>query len=311
MSERYVDELGRALRERGAPRGLRTRFVSEARDHLLEAEAERRPLEFGDAGALAQQVVDELAGSGAKRAALLSAAALAPAAGLYAVLLLLGSAAGSPDIFSGRTDAVALPAALALIVAPQVSLAAGALALLRVLRRRGRVVLPQTEVSVLVRRVSTALVFGAATVASLTLYAYEFDASLAWCWRDIAYAAPAALALPLAVAAISVRRTARLRTAAPGEAGDVFADLPEATLVVDSPWRLCLVFAGTVAAVVFVAGALAGAADEGVRNAVAEFVAVVVAFAALGRFLGCAADDVRPPGQPSRSGSAGWPSRPM
>jgi hypothetical protein len=287
MSERYVDELDRALRERGAPRGLRTRFVSEARDHLLEAKAEQRPLEFGDPDALAQQVVDELAGSGAKRAAVLSAAAVAPAAGLYAVLLLLlGSAAGSPDIFSGRTDAVALLAALALIVAPQVSLAAGALALLRVLRRRGRVVLPQAEVRVLVRRASTALAFGAATLASLTLYAYEYDASLAWWWRDIAYAAPAALAVPLAVTAISVRRTARLRTAAPGEAGDVFADLPEATLVVDSPWRLCLVFAGTVAAAAFVAGALAGAADEGVRNAVAEFVAVVVAFAALGRFLG-------------------------
>jgi hypothetical protein len=287
VSEPYLDELDRALRERGAPRGVRARFVTEARDHLLEAKAEQRPLEFGDPDALAQQVVDELAAAGAKRAALVSAAALAPAAGVYALLLLLlGAAAGSPDIFSGRTDAVALPAALALVVAPQVSLAAGALALLRVLRRRRSSVLPRAEVRVLVRRASTALAFGAATIGSLALYGYEYQAGLAWWWRDIAYTTSAALALPLAAAAVAVRRTARLRAATPGDAGDLFVDLPEARLVARDPWRLCLVFAGAVAVVTFGAGALAGAADEGLRNAVAEAVAVVVAFAALGRFLG-------------------------
>ena len=287
MTERYLDRLDRALRGRGVPSGLRSRFLSEARDHLLEARAEDRPVEFGDPDELAQQVVDELATEEARRTALLSVAALAPAAGLYVLLIgLLGGAAGSPDILSGKMDAVSVPAAIALLVAPQISLAAGGLALLRILRRRGRPLLPASEVRVLVRRASTALAFGAATVAALALYAYEYETGLAWWWRDLAYAGPLVLALPLAAVAAAVRRTGRLRAAIPGDPGDVFGDLPEVRLIARDPWRFCLVFAGAVAIVTFAAGALAGAADEGLRNAVAELFAIVGAFAALGRFLG-------------------------
>ena len=287
MSERYVAKLERALRERGTPRRVRDRFVAETRDHLLEAKTARRPLEFGDPAALAQQVVDELASTHARGTAVVAALALAPAAVLYALLFLLGGAAGgSPDIFSGKSRFLALPAALTLAIAPQISLAAGVLALLRTLRRRRAPVLPQAEVRLVVRRAATALVFGAATVGALAAYGYEYEAGLVWWWRDIALAAPAALAVPLAAAAVAARRTAKLRPAAPGEAGDVFTDLPEARLVADTPWRLCLLFAGAVAVLAFARGAVGGAADEGLRNAVAELLAVTTSFAALGRFLG-------------------------
>jgi hypothetical protein len=287
MRDRYLSELDQALRERGAPRRLRTRFLSEARDHLLEADAERRPAEFGDPAALARQVVDELASVQAKRSAVISAAVLAPAAALYVLLVVLsGATRGSADIFSGRTQALALPAALALVIAPQISLAAGALALLRVFRRRRQSVLPRAEVRVLMRRSSTALGFGAATGAALALYAYEYESGLASWWRDLAFAAPLALALPLAAATVALWRTAQLRPAAPGEAGDVFADLPEARLVAPTPWRFCLLFAGGVAALALAGGVVGGDPVEGLRNAVAETVAIVAAFGALGRFLG-------------------------
>jgi hypothetical protein len=287
MTERYLSELDRALRERGAPRRLRARFVSEARDHLLEAKAEGRAVVFGDPAGLAQEIVDELATTQAKRSAVIAAAVLAPAAAVYALLFVLaGTSRGSPDIFSGKSQALALPAALALAIAPQISLAAGALALLRVLRRRREAVVPGAEVRVLVRRASTALGFGAATVTALALYAYEYESGLASWWRDVAYAAPLMLALPLAATTVAIRRTAQLRPAAPGEAGDVFSDLPQARLVAGTPWRFCLLSAVAVAAAAFAGGVLGGDPAEGVRNAVAETIAIVTAFALLGRFLG-------------------------
>ena len=287
MSERYLAELDRALRERGAPRRLRTRFVGEARDHLLEAEAEWRGVDFGDPAALAQQLVDELASAQVKRSALVVAAVLAPAATLYLLLFVLaGAMHGSPDIFSGRDQALALPAALALVLAPQISLAAGALALLRVLRRRRQTVLPEAEVRVLVRRAATALGFGALTVAALAVYAYEYEAGLAPWWRVVAFAAPVALALPLGAATVALGRTARIRPAAPGRAGDLFADLPEARVVAATPWRFCLLFAVGIAAAAFAGGVFGGNPAGGLRNAMAETIAVVASFAALGRFLG-------------------------
>jgi hypothetical protein len=139
---------------------------------------------------------------------------------------------------------------------------------------------------VLVRRASTALASGAATVGALALYGYEYEAGLAWWWRDIAFAWPLVVAPLLVAAAVAVRRAAQLRSAAPGEAGDLFADLPEARSLVGGPWRFCLGFAAVVAVLAFAGPAVAGAADEGLRNAVAEALAVVVGFGALGRFLG-------------------------
>jgi hypothetical protein len=287
MSEHYLAELDRALRERGTPGRLRTRFLSEARDHLLEAEAERRRVEFGDPAALAQQLVDELASAQAKRSAVISAAVLAPAAAVYALLFVLaGATRGSPDIFSGKNQALALSAALALAIAPQISLAAGSLALLRVFRRRREAVLPGAEVRLLVRRASTALGFGALTVIALAVYAYEYESGLASWWSYVAFSAPLVLAIPLAAATVVLRRTGQLRPAAPGEAGDVFSDLPEARLMARTPWRFCLLFGAAVAAAAFAGGVLGGDPTEGLRNAVAETIAIVTAFAALGKFLG-------------------------
>jgi hypothetical protein len=91
----------------------------------------------------------------------------------------------------------------------------------------------------------------------------------------------------LAVAAMAVGRTSRLRPQTTGSAGDVFDDVAP---IVDRlpfplrghPWRFCLLVAATVAG----AALLAGGIDEGPLNAVAEFVAVCAGFAALGRYLG-------------------------
>jgi len=161
-----------------------------------------------------------------------------------------------------------------------VAFAAGLLALLRALHLRGFVAAPAAEVALLLRRTRTALVFGALAMASLAVYAAQSTGELAsWYVLTVAPAA-ALLAVPLGWAARSTGRVAHIRTSVPGPAGDVFDDLP--VELPHRPWALCLVFAALVAG----AALLAGGVDEGPRNAVAEFLLVVVCFAALGRPLG-------------------------
>lgn len=282
MSERYLGELAAELAAVGIRGSRRRRIVAETADHLAES---GDPHRFGEPRLIAARFADELATTGARRAALFSFFALVPAGIAYAVLLGLNRP--GPDITSAKVLPLGLLAALVIALAPQISLAAGVLAVALAWRLRVAPVAPAAALRLLHRRAAVALGAGAATLAGVAVYAVEYSRGLPGWWTTLAFASTAAAIAPVAAATAALGRTARLRAQAAGPAGDVFDDLAP---LVDRiplrlrgrPWRFCLIFAAAVAAVALAGGGL----DEGPRNAVAEFVAVCAGFAVLGRFLG-------------------------
>jgi hypothetical protein len=274
----YLDRLGRELAAVGIRGRLRGRILAEAADHLAEGEVER----FGDPGALAREFADELATARSRRATLVALAALAGAAAVFsAAWLLLVVRGGKGDILSAEWAPLGVAAAIGMLVCPQVSFAAGLLAALRVFGRRHERSLPAAEIGLLLRRTRVALAFGALTLASVALYAFEFRADFStWYVLTVAPAA-AALSLPLAGATLLTRHAAAVKSSVPGEAGDVFDDLP-----VELPRRPWLLLAATAGAAALAALAAGGVTNEGPRNAVAETILVVAGFLALGKRLG-------------------------
>ena len=168
-----------------------------------------------------------------------------------------------------------------MLVFPQVSFAAGLLAALRVARRRHERRLPSAKIALLLRRTRVALVFGVLALASVAVYAFEFRAGFA-SWYVLSVAPSAVvLTLPLAGAALLANQAGAVKSSVPGEAGDVFDDLP--LRLPRRPWLLLAATAGAAAVVALVAG---GVTNEGPRNALAEVVLVAAGFLALGKRLG-------------------------
>jgi hypothetical protein len=253
----------------------RARILAEAADHLAEGEVE----EFGDPRELAQLFADELATQSTTRAAFVSFAALGLAGAGFAAGWVLLVLHGTADITSASFLPVGLLAAFALIACPQISFAAGLLALLRAYRLSKLRAAPAAELAVLARRTNTALAFGAASMVAFAVYAVEYHAAFSH-WRVVAGAIGSlALTLPLAAAAVASRAAGAVSSSVPGGAGDMFDDLP--LPLPRRPWLVCLALAGALALLLLAAGGL----DEGSRNAVAEIVLVVASFAALGRRL--------------------------
>jgi hypothetical protein len=274
----YLDRLGRELAAVGIRGRLRDRILAEAADHLAEGEVER----FGDPAVLAREFADELATARSRRATVAALAALAGAAIVFAAAWLLAPIAGGwGDVFSAEWAPLGVAAAIGMPIFPQVSFAAGLLALLRVGRRRHERRLPAAEIELLLCRTRVALAFGALSLASVAVYAFEFRSGLASSYVLTLAPAAAALTIPLAGAALLTRRAAAVKSSVPGEAGDVFDDLP-----VELPRRPWLLLAATAGAAAFAALAAGGVTNEGPRNAVAELVLVVIGFLALGKRLG-------------------------
>jgi len=275
---RYLDDLRRELAEVGIGGRLRDRILAEAADHLAEGDVRS----FGDPAELAREFADDLATVRSRRATLRSLAALAAAAAVFAPAFLLAATAGrTGDIFSAEWPPLGVLAVLGLVACPQLSFAAGLLALLRLARRRRERRLAAQDVALLLRRTRIALAFGGGTLASAALYALEYRAELdPWYVLAIPAAAAAAGAC-LAAAGIATRRAAGVKSSVPGEAGDVFDDLPIA--LPRRPWLLFALAAATAAAPALVAG---GVTNEGPRNAAAELVFVAAGFLALGKRLG-------------------------
>lgn len=283
MIEHYLDELAAELGSVGIRGAQRRRILAEAEDHLRES---GDPGRFGDPGLVAARFADELATSGARRVAWGSVIALAPAAIVYAILFSLP--ATWPDITAGRSVPIAVAAAATMLLAPQISFAAGLLAVAGAWRLRSEVAAPASAITLLRRRAGVALAAGAAALLAVMVTTYEFSAWLPT-WRvALAFSIAGLSFVPIAAGAVALRRTGALRPQAAGDAGDVFDDLAP---VLDRlplelrgrPWRFCLLFAAAVAALALLGG---GILNEGPRNAVAEFAAVCAGFAALGRYLG-------------------------
>ena len=184
-----------------------------------------------------------------------------------------------PEITNAETLPLALPSAIGMLLAPQVALAAGLLALLGWLRTRGVPELPASEAARLCTRATVALVAGGVTLVSLGLYAFELRASLPSWWTAAALAVSIGVVIP-AIAAVRIRRSAHIRSTVPGNAGDVFDDLHIPSL--RRPWLL----GALVAIAAALAVGIAGGVDEGLRNAVGELAAVTGGFVLLGRRLG-------------------------
>jgi hypothetical protein len=272
----YLDQLRDELARVGIRGRQRGRILAEAADHIAEGGA----AEFGDPRELAQLFADELATQATRRSAYVAFAALGLAGAGFAVgwrLLILN---GTADITSAAFLPLGLLAAFCLIACPQISFAAGLLALLRAHRLRKLRAAPAAELALLARRTNTALAFGAASLVAFTVYAVDYHAAFSR-WQVLgAEAGGILLTLPIAAAAISSRRAVSVRSGVPGDAGDMFDDLP--VRLPRRPWLVCFALTGALA-VVFLGAA---GADEGPRNAIAESVLVIGSFAVLGRRLG-------------------------
>jgi hypothetical protein len=171
--ERYLDELAAKLGSVGIRGAQRRRIVAEAEDHLRES---GDPARFGDPGLVAGRFADELATSGARRVAWGSVVALAPAGIAYAILFSLP--APWPDITAGRSVPTAVAAAATMLLAPQISFAAGLLAVAGAWRLRMQVAAPAPAIALLRRRAGVALAAGATALVAVMVTTYEFSAWL-------------------------------------------------------------------------------------------------------------------------------------
>jgi hypothetical protein len=272
----FLGRLGKELARVGIRGRARARILAEAADHLAEGDE----AEFGDPRELAQLFADEFATQATTRAAFLASAALGAAGAAFALGWVGMVMRGTGDITSASFLPAGLVAAFALIACPQISFAAGLLAVLRARRLRTLRAAPAAELVLLARRTNTALAFGAATMVAFAVFAVDYRAAFP-SWQVLASAVVAAvLTAPLAAAAVAGRNAALVHSAVPGEAGDMFDDLP--VELPHRPWLVCGALAACLALALLVAGGL----DEGPRNAIAETLLVVGCFAALGRRLG-------------------------
>jgi hypothetical protein len=274
----YLDELSRELTHCGIRGATRARILDEVGDHLRsEPDAQER---FGSPAAIANEFAAEIASHASRRAAFVAFAALAVAGAVYAAMFVSQAFANPPsETLAPALGALALAA---MVVAPQLAFVAGALALVRALRRRGRA-LPTAELTILRRRTLVALASGVVTMAALALYAFEFAHSLAGWWTTATYASAIAAGLLLVGASVPAARAARLKPEVAGAAGDVFDDLGLAS---GEPWRLAAAVALAVGAAVWLASIVQGDAIDGLVRGIFEAAACLAGFAALGRYLG-------------------------
>jgi hypothetical protein len=276
----YLDELSHELVAHGIRGRTRRRILLEADDHLRsDPDAQKR---FGSAREVANTFAAELGAQASRRAAVSAFAALGVAGAVYAVSFVsLGFASPPTETLEPALGALAFAL---MIVAPQVSFVAGALAVLRTLRRRRERVIPTSELVVIRRRTGVALLFGLLTMAALSLYAYEFRADLAGWWLTLTYTSTAGASVVLALAAAPALTATRLRPQVGGEAGDVFADV--GVSFGDDPWRFARFVAIAAGLVVWLAAAAQGDPFDGLVQGVFEGLACFGGFAVLGKYLG-------------------------
>jgi hypothetical protein len=267
----FLDRFARELAAVGIRGRLRRRILAEAADHIAQGGEES----FGEPAELARQFADELATDRTRVAALASFCALATAGLGFAAAWITIARAGFPDIGSGSWPPLGDAAAIGTVVFPQLAFAAGLLAVLRLLRCRGERRLPAAEIDLLLARTRYGLAFGVLSMASLAVYGAEFPVA-GWIWP-----ASVALGAPLGATALLIHRAAAVKSSVPGDAGDVFDDLP--LELPRSPWLLLALTTAAAAGAALVAG---GVTNEGPRNAVFELVLVTAGFLALGKRLG-------------------------
>ncbi|HET7047166.1 MAG TPA: hypothetical protein VFI54_02765 [Solirubrobacteraceae bacterium] len=294
MSE-FLERLDHELASRRVRRSLRRRIALEYADHLAcDPDAEAR---LGDPAELAGAFAAELAADDARRVARNAFMALALAAlALTTGQLTIAPAGGYPGYNSGLSTALAVPAILTILIAPQIALVAGSLAALRALRTRSSRRLPDAEVALIRRRSAVAIGAGLATCAAMMLYATDHTHQMAGWWVALQLGLAVAAALALTMVAVQARRARHTIGAVPGPSGGIVDDVPPLALVVANPRAACVaavLLAGTAGAVL---GSVAErSAIEGLERGTFEAIVVGVCLAVTLRISAGAASRGRAP----------------
>jgi hypothetical protein len=274
-----IDGLHSELGRVGIRGRLRSRIVAELADHLVcDPEAG-----VGSPRDLAEQFANELGTSRSRVAAFGAFAALSLAGALYAAsFAAMSVVAPSLGQAHARTGWLGALAVLLVLGAPQVSFAAGSLALVRALRRRRSTALPAAEVRVILRRAAVALAFGAAAMIGIALAGYEYAAELPGWVRLLDYVSAGGGVAAIGAAAFPLLAATRVAVSQGGGAGDLSDDLVPGV----EPRRLALLVAALVILVVAAAGIVQSDPIDGVVRGLADGGACLAGYALLGRFLG-------------------------
>jgi hypothetical protein len=280
----YIEELGRELTRAGIGVRLRRRILAEISDHL----ACDPKAELGSAEDLACQFADELGTVRARRAAFAGFGALAVAGTLVVAVFAATAHAGIalPKVHAPSQLIFDLGMTITAL-GGQVAFAAGVLAALRALRRRGAPVLARAEALVMRRRTAVALVAGLACMAGLAVLAVEANHAASW-WRALGLSAAGAGACAIVAALVPLGRSFDVLPLADGATGDVFDDFGWLTPppLRGRPWTPALLLAGGIAVVLAVAGVIQSDPYDGALRGLLDGVACLAGFALLGRYLG-------------------------
>jgi hypothetical protein len=282
----WTQQLAAELDGRGIPARRRRAILLEIEDHIACDPAGVSRL--GDPRELAAEFADELATQTARGGAWTAFGGLALAAfALIVSQLALGAAGGYPGFDNGYSTPLAVVAILCIVVAPQVALVAGVLALVRALRRRREAVLPAAEIRLLRRRIAVGLGAGLVCSVGLELYVVDFLAvEPAW-WLALVGTLAGLASAGLAAAAVSLRSSRGLIVSATGPAGDIYDDLPPLRALRGRPWRLCaIVAAGVGLAMTLGEWHAEHSLAEGLERGIFEALAAAVGFVTLGRAIG-------------------------
>jgi hypothetical protein len=279
----YGDELHRALTAVGITGRQRARILDEIDDHLsCDPSAD-----LGEPGVIARRFADELGTARARRAGFASFAALALAGVLFGVVFVIAPV----HAFASLPLRTSWPGRLAnwvTVIAPQVAFAAGLLALLRALRRRGQRVIAAAETRVILRRATVGVFAGLASMIGLALLAEELRSSLPGWWVTLTWVSAAVGGLGLLASTPALLAAGRLPSQADGSAGDLSDDvgawLPRS--LEGRPWRFALVVAGGIFVLMTVAGIAASDGPDGALRGIADGLLCLLGFATLGRYLG-------------------------
>lgn len=274
----YPAELARELSAVGIRGRRRDRIVAEIDDHLRsDPDAESR---FGSPRELANAFAADAGTSASRRAAVGAFGALAVAGVVYAVAFV-GYATVSGPLADPPLASLAF---FVIVLAPQIAFVSGALALLRVWRRRHDGVLNSAERVVLGRRTNLALVCGLVTMVAVLVYGIEVRSSVPGWLTAFSIVGAGAAAVLLVGASVPSTRAARLRPRVAGAAGDVFDDLGLPRYR-GTPWRFAAMVASLAGLGVWLAGVAGADPIDGALRGVFEALACLGGFAVLGRYL--------------------------
>jgi hypothetical protein len=281
----YLDDLAFELQRAGIPARRRRRILTEFTDHLTEDPA----AELGAAEDLAGRFADELGTRLARAAAFRAFLALAVAGlAMLAMFFAVGRMHGLM-VYGGRrhsTPTWSAPLLLAAALAAQLALAAGGLALLRAWRLRHVPVIGAADARILVRRASVGVLAGALTLTALPVIALAYPHAGGASWRTAAWVVCGLGLIGFVTVVPALLSSARLRPRQSGTSGDLHDDLLTFLPWAPAPREAALMLAFGIAVALTIAGIVTDDPYDGALRGIADALACLAGYAALGAYLG-------------------------